>query len=498
MSHPLPGADRPLLDESLAHRLKALACTAPLHDLDARKGRLEWPDAQWYQMSEIAFQIIDQVTIAMDFDRGAEPRDVIRRTLPFVALQVPESSREDHERAVQWVLDNLINVGTADRGFVATYGSISPTGVYERRAWPFKLLVEVYDAKGGLYLRSTNEAINVLVGALDTDVEDAQKAAERKLENLIAKGRLSDAKTIALQARLLTSQYAEQLRVKLEATRRDVRAVDWVAEVPDLINKALTHIEERARTENSILANLTRSRDETNDPVRKRQAADLVTLVADCLRRHDQLQARLLAAGKTFRFEQDRQEFSGPARRATVDLYGHLLRPTLDLPLADATGPTGVFFRDSVGLAVPRLPRLLNLVHLLLTPPVERDDLGEDVPDLDLAPTEEPAVFSEEQWAASERLLNFGDGPPRRLSGLLAEARAEDPALAHLIALRVLYLVQPEITRASKHETTTLIAVDDGTALEDPEWGGADLLVGTAAIAAPVTHEQPTGQEDVA
>ncbi len=64
-------------DEGLARRLKALACTAPLHDLDARKVRLDWCDASVYQMSEIALQVIDQVTVAMDFDRGADHDDVI-------------------------------------------------------------------------------------------------------------------------------------------------------------------------------------------------------------------------------------------------------------------------------------------------------------------------------------------------------------------------------------------------------------------------------------
>jgi hypothetical protein len=57
-------------DEGLARRLKALACTAPLHDLDTRKVRLDWCDGVGYQMAEIALQAIDQVTVAMDFDRA--------------------------------------------------------------------------------------------------------------------------------------------------------------------------------------------------------------------------------------------------------------------------------------------------------------------------------------------------------------------------------------------------------------------------------------------
>jgi hypothetical protein len=78
------------VDEGMARRLKALACTAPLHDLDARKSRLDWADASGYQMAEIALQVIDQVTIAMDFDRGAGHEQVVARVRAFVAAQEPD------------------------------------------------------------------------------------------------------------------------------------------------------------------------------------------------------------------------------------------------------------------------------------------------------------------------------------------------------------------------------------------------------------------------
>jgi len=96
-------------DEGRARRLKALACTAPLHDLDTRKVRLDWCDGVGYQMAEIALQAIDQVTVAMDFDRGADHEEVVNRVLPFVAARAPERDRAEHARVARWVLDNLIN-----------------------------------------------------------------------------------------------------------------------------------------------------------------------------------------------------------------------------------------------------------------------------------------------------------------------------------------------------------------------------------------------------
>jgi hypothetical protein len=484
-----------LRDEGLARRLKALACTAPLHDLDARKVRLDWCDASVYQMAEIALQAIDQVTIAMDFDRGADHDDVVKRLLPFIAAQAPDRQPEEHAGVAQWVLENLINVGSADRGFRALYGTFGETGTYERRVFDFKLLIELVSPDGDIYLRASDEAINVLVGALDTDVESAQIAAEVKLENLVRRGRLSDAQLAAQQARYRTVQYAETLRRKLDATRRDVRAVDWEHEVPDLIDEALTHIEGRYRAENAILVNITQTRDEAEDPVRKRRAAELVALVSDCIRRHTQLQARLQEAGSTFRAEQDRQQFSGQAERAVVDLFGHLLRPTLSLTVGDAQGPACAFFRSAAGLTLPRLTRLTSLVAVLLTPPQEQGHLLDEVPEPDLVPTPDPDMFSEELWRYADMLLEVQDAP-RRLSELLAEARTIDGKLPLLVALRVLYVVSPEIGVAMRQgDAQVLLAVDDGSELRDPELGGNDFLVGLVTVQQSATAEDSAAEE---
>lgn len=88
----------------------------------------------------------------------------------------------------RWVLENLINVGSVDRGFRAVYGTFAADGTYVRRDYDFKLIEEVPGPGGTVYLRTTDEAVNVLVGALDTDVTSAQIAAEVKLEVLINRG----------------------------------------------------------------------------------------------------------------------------------------------------------------------------------------------------------------------------------------------------------------------------------------------------------------------
>jgi hypothetical protein len=477
-----PVAPGPAADEGLTRRLKALACTAPLHDLDARKANLAG-EYSTYAMAEVALAAIDLVTLNMDFDTGADHDQIIARLLPRVAAQAPQRSATEHERVARWVLENLINVGSVDRGFRTVYGTFGPDGVYVRRDYDFKLIEEVPGPGGTVYLRTTDEAVNVLVGALDTDVTSAQIAAEVKLEVLINRGRLADAQLAAEQARYRTVQYAESLRRALEATRRDVRAVDWLRAVPDMINEALDHVADRYRHENAILTNIRKARDESEEPGHKRRAAELVDIVKDCIRRHTQLQSRLLEAGPLFRAEQDRQAFATPPARCGLDLHGQLLAPVLPLPVEQAAKVTGAFFTHGAGLRTPPAVRLGDLVEALLMPPVEREHLGAEMPEPDLVATPEDSRFSEQQLDTALELLDLPHDAPRRLSGLLTEARRRDLELPYLIALLAVHAASPPVGTAYRQgEQRLLFAVDDGAELDDPEFGGADLIVGSALL----------------
>ncbi|EPH40195.1 hypothetical protein ABT390_06470 [Streptomyces aurantiacus] len=482
---PAPG---PAADEGLARRLRALACTAPLHDLDTRKANLAG-EYSVYAMAEIALSAIDLVTLNMDFDTGADHEQIVARLLPRVAAQAPRRPAAEHERVARWVLENLINVGSVDRGFRAVYGTFGPDGTYVRRDYDFKLIEEVPGYGGGVYLRTTDEAVNVLVGALDTDVTSAQIAAEVKLEVLISRGRLADAQLAAEQARYRTVQYSETLRKALDATRRNVRAVDWLQAVPDMIAEALDHVADRYRHENAILTNIRKVRDESEAlsdskaGEHKRRAAELVDIVKDCIRRHTQLQSRLLEAGPLFRAEQDRQAFATPTARAGLDLYGQLIAPILPLPAEQAIRVTDAFFARGTGLRTPVSVRVGDLVDILLTPPQEREHLGAEMPEPDLIATPDDSRFSEEQLSSAMELLALPSDAPRRLSGLLADARRRDPELPYLVALLAVHAASPPVGTAYRQgEQQLLFAVDDGTELDDPEFGGADLIVGTALL----------------
>lgn len=93
-------------DAAFTQRVKALATTAPLHDLDARKSQVQagaWGD---YQMAELALHAFDLVTIAMDFDTGARP-DTARRELAVrVAEQAVGRSTDEYDRVASWILES--------------------------------------------------------------------------------------------------------------------------------------------------------------------------------------------------------------------------------------------------------------------------------------------------------------------------------------------------------------------------------------------------------
>lgn len=364
------------------------------------------------------------------------------------------------------------------------YGEIGPDGSYQRKMFTFHLLREVPGARGGIFLRATDEAINVLVGALDTDVESAQIAAEVKLANLIDRGLLADARLEAEQHRYRTVQYGEKLRHRLEATRRDVRLVDWDEEMPALLDTALGHIEQRFEVEHSILSNIAQTRDKTDDPVQKRRAAELVEIMRDCLSRHTQLQNRLQSARGMFRAEQDRQQFAGPPQRSAMNLHRQLLVPALGLSVAQAAAPVAAFFSSASGVGVPDALSLPLLVSTLLRPPVDAPDDSRPVVVPDLAARVDDSRFTDEHWRRSDELLNL-TGRVRSLTSLLAEAADFDDDLPVLLALRALYALAPALTNArQRRDSLVVVAVPTGAGLAGPvaRIEGDELLLTTAVL----------------
>lgn len=79
--------------------------------------------------------------------------------------------------------------------------------------------------------------------------------------------------------------------------------------------------------------------------------------------------------------------------------------------------------------------------------------------------------------------LEAGRTPPRHRGRSFLATVLIDPELPYLVALLAVHAASPPVGTAYRQgERRLLFAVDDGTELDDPEFGGADLIVGTALL----------------
>jgi hypothetical protein len=462
----LPLTDAPWVDDSFVRRVRALVRTIPLHDLEAGKAQREG-DWSPYDLRGLALAAIDTVIDHMGLEFGASGAQVRQRLTQLARMSAPSRPADEAGRVADAVVAGLLNDRQRREAFSQTYSDWS--GRRHRRAEVvFRLLEEVEAPDGSVVLRATDEAVNLFVGALDRDIADAQAAAEAVLASQLRRGRLDQAVHTARAARLRSIQFAGNVGRVLDATRHDIRQVDWQADVPDLLSDALEHLSERLETERHLVTTV-RSLISEHDA--GPAAATLLSLIEDCQMRHLELHALLLRARTTFLEEQERQRFTTTDDARAFELGELLLGPLLECTPTDGGPAVGRFVAVATGPQPPRLVRLADLVDLLLQPrrgdgdgaeerPPELEDLGDD------------RRFPPDAWShADEVLARVPVNGEIRLSRLLRDARASAAGSAELVALAVLHAFAPE--RAGP----TLRAVDDGTLLDDPQFGGRDLLV---------------------
>lgn len=460
-------------DPARERRVKALALTAPLHELEQNKGLRGW---QAYDCYDIALAAIDAVVDRMSFDSGIRRIQLDDAVSEQAARFAPTADAAVHHDVAVHVIETLIRPQQA--AYVAAADQ-------RRRRFDFRLLDEV-DSGDGIYVRATNEAINVLVGALDTDLESAHDAAEARFESLIRRKRLPEASIAAKEARYRSIQYMIEVSRYISETKRDYRRAGWHEQIPARLAEMIEHLKGRMEVERRLLAAMRETRDEAEREDHHRQAADLVMTVEDCFVRHGQLHVQLMAAEEAFFAEQDRQAFAfSLSTRGTLDLTDELLVPLLEMSRRSAV-PLLTAFAERLWLPDPPvIARLGSVLDLLLEPPVERDNLGEELTEVEYEdPMTEPRIFDDEAWLTSERVLEALDPaePPVRLSVLVDRARLEGGIIAAgLVVLRVLTAVAPTFDALVPGGAPILAAVADGQPLPAGTLWGDDLLVGRLA-----------------
>jgi len=170
-----------------------------------------------------------------------------------------------------------------------------------------------------------------------------------------------------------------------------------------------------------------------------------------------------------------------------IDLERQLLRPLLELTLADADRVCGLAFRCCAAPEAPALPDLDRLTRALCAAPADPSRLGDVVDDADghWEDAHADVRFDDDTWEAAEGLRSEIEGPVR-LSILTERAAALDStgALAHLLALRALRDLDPGLGDRLRRggDDPFLVAWRDGAAFDDGAVAGDDLLLALAVL----------------
>jgi hypothetical protein len=463
-------------DPTRERRVKALSCTEPLHSLQLNRGRRGQEPFDFYDLGLAA---IDAVVDKMGFDTGISREALDSLLVPQARRFSADSSDDELRPVVTELIETLIRPNVGE--YTSTFDEV-------RRRFDFALLSEHENAEGGIYLRATNEAINVLVGGLNTDIESAQVAAEAMLEHLIRRRRLDDAARPAREAKIRSIQYSSFVRQLIEETKRDIRRAGWREEVPQRLDEIRGHLDERMQTEGRLLAAMQEARDSAVRPDLRRQAAALVETVDDCFLRHQELHAYVLSAIRVYVAEQDRQIFGRAALIGAIDLTNDALLPLLAAPVGASANILAGFAERLLGSGpgphsvalIPRLqPRFGTFVQALLRPAQPREGLGPmwEEPEWEVG-EDDPAAFTAELWNQADEILAVLD-PPVRLSSLLAEAeRRHGFDVADLVRLRALVATAPDLDAVRPGEPEVLAAAGDGSVFRSPSFAGDDLVVG--------------------
>ncbi len=474
-------------EEGFLRRTQALLRTAPLHHLARNTSWKDWESSE-YDPRVLSLAAIDAVIARMGFASELTYGDALSAVADLARIAAPDSPEDEHMKVAAFVLDGLLNDRDQNNSEAFTVPYSDYTEGHTRRVLRFFLLTEKALSDGRVVLVASDAAVNVFRGALSIPVEDAQMAMELVLRAQLERGDLDDAQVTAEQNQRLTYEMGAKIRGLLDATRSDISRVDWQGEVLAELDRARAHVGQRIEVEGQILAHLAAG-DEAREPEVKEKSLRVANLLEACLSEHRSLHGKLMGATDIFLSEQQRQELR--FRGHGLGLFScteHLVDPVLTSTVADAEPVTNAFVDNVGGPVAPRIPRLGDLLPLLLRPrgTTSSDDPIDDDPDFsevqDDVETYDPNIVE-----AASIVLEPTLSAAVRLSELLGAARTWDPEVEELVRLSVLWAYAPEydddeLVGALDLLDPNVMVLSTRTPLETPGWTGDDLLVGPAEM----------------
>ncbi len=437
-------------------------------------------DQAHLDLRRLAQRTIDLVVASMGISRDISEDAVIDALTAFAERMSPGISTSDARYAAEFVYRHLLNAPDDFARF--TFTGVGEDGV--PRPFTFDLL-KLEPTEDGVSVSASAEAINVFLSALDLDATDTEAAIAVMLERQLADGRLDAARVSAEAAGETSRRVAASISILLEDIGRDVTSIDW-NDLRDQVSAARHHIAGRIVDDNRLLEHAASGLDADEAEVRA-ESGRIIELLEGCKALHLDLQQRILPVHKRFLSAQGEQRLARRPRLRLLSIRTQLFEPVLALPAQLATVVTDVFVVNAFGVRGRRLARLNDLIDGLLAPPrsyVPRE-IDAEVPDADDGAAD-PQSYSNATIAAAGEILSVARRTPTLLSDLLTLARSrQDPELADLLVLACLWAFAPEedpeaIGRGAEVDITSGIeSLDIGRQLVDPDYSGADLLVGS-------------------
>jgi hypothetical protein len=469
----------------LTKRLRVLLHTTPLlqlRDWDALRN----PETRHYDSIALAMRVLDHIVDSMGLGVDADNETVVRTLQPLLyqmdlAAQI-EPPPKRHIEFANSLLGRLRNDADARRPFKLEYPDFANNQMIQRQL-ELHLVEERFASDERIVLQLSSEAINLFLGALDLEIEDAQAATEAVIQSQLERGRFNEAAQAARDARLRSVQFEEKIKRKLHETKRDISRVDWRESVPRLLKEALQHIKTRLKVEEHI-ANTARERLELLElgSHEAEQVAHIAGIVDDCFERHVRLHGVLIDARGIFFSEQERQAFVPRPTVHLPNLFTDVLEPLLESPKEVARDVLEETVSLLLGTHTPGVFSLSGLITGLLRPRRENLQLT--------LPSEEETWFSEQadkvhypselRQAAQPYLANL----PTRLSKVLEKATQTDVSqeLLEYLALTTLH--------AFEHTSeATLQAQNIGEKFEQSGFYGDDLELDNKSFSKDMSDE---------
>jgi hypothetical protein len=472
----------PTDDESITRRRRALAPIQVLTDIERTKSSLDGDHWDRYDLFTIALAVIDQVALAMGISAGRTWEEALDYAAGEAARQAPGADHAEWNSVAERVVVSLVTTDVEVAKYVA-HTPQGPTWLNQR----FRLLyLHPVGSDGVEHLRASEQAINIFVEALDLDIEAAQIANEAQLNALIARGAVESAVQIAQHARYRSIQYQERIRRIIADTLIDPDVHDWVGEVPALLDAALRHVKERLDAESALLDAVADRRTEIDDPTKLAATNQLIEILRECRRRHDELHHHLIGARSRLREALD-DRFSQPPRSVRrVDVGSDLLAPYLARTTACAAHVADRMLATVGGMSVRWWPSLTTLTSELCAPP-RTSEPGEEFEPPTIDPMDEPEWWEPYEDTVDTVFASITE--PITLSQLLARAehiastvddQDQEPLDHHLLASAMVHAAHrawaAHLAGRSAGDRV-VIAVTTGRVLDTGDVRADDLLL---------------------